>query len=70
MLPFYAYLFAVRNKYLAGEGSTSSRTTADKHHVVREARPVPGGVSLRGKLRCVYRAAKERYGGVLEALFN
>jgi hypothetical protein len=70
LLPFYAYLFAVRNKYLAGEGSTDSTITADKHRVVRDAQPVPGGVSLRRKLRCVYRAAKERYDGVLEALFD
>ena len=70
MLPFCAYLFVARNKYLACEGPTGSTITADKHRVVRDARPVPGGISLRGKLRCVYRAAKERYGGVLDALFN
>jgi hypothetical protein len=48
-------------QYLAGEGSTSSAIVADKHRVARDARPVPGGASLRGKLRCVHRAAKERY---------
>jgi hypothetical protein len=33
---------------------------ADKHRVAGDARPVPGVASLRGKLRCVHRAAKGR----------
>jgi hypothetical protein len=33
---------------------------ADKHRVARDARLVPGVASLRGKLRCVHRAAKGR----------
>jgi hypothetical protein len=47
-------------QYLAGEGPMGSTTVADKHCVVRDARPVPGVASLRRKLRCVHRAAKGR----------
>jgi hypothetical protein len=38
---------------------------ADKHRVARDARPVPGGASLREKLRYVHRAAKERYDAII-----
>src|SRR5438045_745269 len=37
-----------------------SITMTDNHCVARDVPLVPGVASLRGKLRCVYRAAKER----------